>query len=178
MAAVHDLHEPDVGALRESRVVLDRGTEARDRGVGDRGHPDDRMRVADRDRADFDLARAHRERVDVGLAARLEGQGGRVEVRHAHRDRDLVAPDPGLHQAARAVEHELARVRALALLDDAGDAARAVAALLHLAAVGVEDPVIDRGARLARGLEHQRLVEADAGEPVGEAAEGAGGRGA
>jgi len=47
--------------------------------------------------------------------------------------------------------------------------------LLHLAAVGVEDPVVHRGAGLAWRLEHQSLVEADPGIAVGETAEGVGG---
>ena len=47
----------------------------------------------------------------------------------------------------------------------------AIAALLHLVAVGVEDAVVDDGAVAPRLLEHQRLVEADAGVPVGEGAQ-------
>ena len=70
-----------------------------------------------------------------------------------------------LHGAAS----ELAR-------DQAGDAAGAVAALLDLGAVGIEDAVEDVGAGRARRHQHQRLVEADAGAAVGEAAQRCGGR--
>ncbi len=49
--------------------------------------------------------------------------------------------------------------------------------MLNLAAIGVENAVIDGGSRPARRLEHQGLVEADAGKAVREAANrvGAGG---
>ena len=56
------------------------------------------------------------------------------------------------------------------MLQVVGDAARAVAALLDLAAVGIEDPVMSGRARHAWWLEHQRLVETDAGVPVGQLA--------
>ena len=54
-------------------------------------------------------------------------------------------------------------------MEQGGDAARAVAALLDLDAVGVEDAVEDGRVRTPRRLENQRLVEADAGMSVGEA---------
>ena len=53
-------------------------------------------------------------------------------------------------------------------MHERGDAARAVAALLHLAAVGVEDAVEHGVSGAARRLEHQRLVETDAGMAVGK----------
>ena len=74
-------------------------------------------------------------------------------------------------EAARAVEHQFALRRAFALTQEARDATGPVAALLDLAAIGVEDPVIGSRSRLAGRLEHEGLVEADAREPVGEAAE-------
>jgi hypothetical protein len=51
------------------------------------------------------------------------------------------------------------------------EAARAVAALLHLAAVGVEDAVAEIGRRVPRPLDHQDLVATDAEVPVGDAAQ-------
>ncbi len=51
------------------------------------------------------------------------------------------------------------------------EAARAVAALLDLAAVGVEDPVAEVDVGPGRRLDHQHLVAADAEAPVGEAAQ-------
>jgi hypothetical protein len=174
MAAVQHFHETDIGALRETRVIFDRGSQAGDRRVGDRGHAYHGMRIADRDGADLDLARPDGERVDISLTARLEWQRSRVEVRYAHRHRNLAILHPGLHQTARAVEHEIIASRTLAFAQEPGNAACAVAALFDFAAVGVEDPVEHDGSRAARRLEHQRLVEADAGIAVGKAAKGLG----
>ena len=55
-------------------------------------------------------------------------------------------------------------------------AAHAVAALLDLAAVGVEDAVVSLRAGAARRLDHQGLVEADAGVTRGQRAPLRGGR--
>src|SRR5688572_5050656 len=178
MAAVDDFHEADVGTTGEARVVLDCGTEPGDRRVGDGRDADHRVRVADRYGADLDLARADRQRINVGLSARLERQRRRAEVRHAHRHRDPVAVQLGLHEPARAVQHQVGLRRRGPLADVPGDAARAVAALFDLATVGVEDAVVHGRSRPARRLEHQRLVEADAGKTIGEAADGVRGRGA
>ena len=55
-----------------------------------------------------------------------------------------------------------------ARIQERGDAACAVAALLHFASVGVEDPIEHAIARIARRFEHECLVEADAGAPIGQ----------
>ncbi|PRD25208.1 UNVERIFIED_CONTAM: ammonium transporter [Trichonephila clavipes] len=49
---------------------------------------------------------------------------------------------------------------------EAGEAARTVAALLHLGAVGVEDAVAEIDVRMARRLDDQQLVETDAGVAI------------
>jgi hypothetical protein len=51
------------------------------------------------------------------------------------------------------------------------EAARAVAALLDLAAVGVEDAVAEVRVRAARALDHQDLVAADAEVAIGDFAD-------
>ncbi len=53
-------------------------------------------------------------------------------------------------------------------MDELHEAARAVAALLDLAAVGVEDPVAEVGRGVARLLDHQNLIAADAAVPLGD----------
>jgi hypothetical protein len=55
-------------------------------------------------------------------------------------------------------------------MDEAHEAARAVAALLDLAAVGIEDAVAEIDARRRRALDDQDLVAADAEMAVGEKA--------
>ena len=74
------------------------------------------------------------------------------------------------NRARVALQLELAAALGSARVQKRGDAARAVAALLHFAAVGVEDTIEHAVVRIARRLEHQRLVEADAGVPIGEGA--------
>jgi hypothetical protein len=54
--------------------------------------------------------------------------------------------------------------------DQPRDTARAVATLLGLAAIGVEDPVVNVVAGLTWCLKPQQLVEADAAPPIGERA--------
>ena len=56
------------------------------------------------------------------------------------------------------------------LVHEARRAARAVAALLHLAAVGVEDAVGEVGLGPAGRFEQQQLIAADAEVPVGQCA--------
>ena len=104
------------------------------------------VRIAHRHGADLQLLLADPQRIDVGLAGRLERQRRGIEIRHAHVERHsaVVAQlrrrsrPPGLSMLHVAAS-ELAR-------DQAGDAARAVAALLDLGAVGVEDAIEDVGA--------------------------------
>ena len=54
--------------------------------------------------------------------------------------------------------------------DQIGDAAGGIAAGLGLAAVGIADAHQDLGRRMARRLEQDQLVAADAGTPIGERA--------
>ena len=54
---------------------------------------------------------------------------------------------------------------------EARETARAVAALLHLAAVGIEDAVEELGIRVTWRLDEQHLVTADAEAPVGDRAD-------
>src|SRR6185503_9740892 len=49
------------------------------------------------------------------------------------------------------------------------EATRAVAAMLHFAAVRVEDPIVEVGAGRARRLDQQELVAADPEMAVGDA---------
>src|ERR1700716_1354556 len=75
------------------------------------------------------------------------------------------------HEPRRTVECERAAAADAALVQERGNAARAVAALLNLVAVAVEDPV-EHGAVGAPGpLQHQRLVEADTGAAIRETAQ-------
>src|ERR1700730_12540752 len=75
------------------------------------------------------------------------------------------------HEPGRTVESDQAVAADAALVQERGNAARAVAALLDLVAVAVEDPV-EHGAVGAPGtLQHQRLVKADTGAAIRETAQ-------
>ena len=119
------------------------------------------------------------DRIDPGLAllAAFEsvgdernGLGGEARLAHVG---DHAAVGFAAH--ADAPLHGLERngfARGVAALErEAADAARAVAALLDLAAVAVEDPVAQRLARSVGGIEEQELVGADSEAPVGETAD-------
>jgi hypothetical protein len=56
-------------------------------------------------------------------------------------------------------------------MDKTHEAARAVAALFDLAAIGVENPVTEIDSRLPRRLDQQYLVAADAEMTVGQMAQ-------
>jgi hypothetical protein len=86
--------------------------------------------------------------VDADLAVGLQ----------ARRD----APAQGLHA-------DFALVGEPALVHELHEAARAVAALLDLPAVGVEDAVAKVDPRLGRRFDDQDLVAADAAVAVGDA---------
>ena len=68
----------------------------------------------------------------------------------------------GPDDAGFAVEHYLSAANSAACMQERGEASHAITALLHLAAVGVEDSVVDIGAGAARGLQNHGLVETDA----------------
>jgi ribosomal protein S12 methylthiotransferase len=169
MAPIHDLHESDVGAVRKPGVILDRRPEARNRRIFHGGDLQHGVRIADRDCADLHFARADAEGIDISFAARLERQRSRLEIGHAHRHGHLLVAKTRLDETAGAVEHELGDALGRALAQEAGDAASAVAALLDFTAVGIEDPVVGGGSLTPRRLEHERLVEADAGVAIREA---------
>jgi hypothetical protein len=69
---------------------------------------------------------------------------------------------PRLDHARHGADLDAVLVGQAAVADEAHEAARAVAALLHLAAVGVVDHVFEVDARRRRGPHRQDLVGADA----------------
>ena len=91
------------------------------------------------------------------------------EPRHAHVHGHFAVADDLRHDdPARRLDADPRRLRVPVVAHELDEAARAVAALLDLAAVGVEDPVaeVDVGAR--RPLDDEDLIAADAEPPVGE----------
>ena len=133
-----------------------------------------RVRVAEGDRPDLERLALDFELVRIALGGRGKGQGTRIEVRYAHVDRDRRGAHARAHHARGAVESDGTVLGQSAVMQQGGDAARAVAALLDLVAVGVEDAVEHGRVGPPGAREHQRLIEADAGAAVGEAAQALG----
>jgi len=130
------------------------------------------VRITKGNRAEIHEGACELELVARRLAFGLEWQRARIEVRNAHRHGDEpIRSQPRIDDPARAVHRQMRPARRAPACDEAGDAARAVAALLDLRAVRVEDPVVDVGPRPARRQEHQCLVEADARVAVGQSSQ-------
>ena len=94
----------------------------------------------------------------------------RTKPRHAHVDGHLpVRFEPRHDQSARRLHADLALVGQAVVAHEHDEAARAVAALLDLAAVGVEDAVAEVRVTL-RALDDEHLVAAHAEAAVGQRA--------
>ena len=91
--------------------------------------------------------------------------GGEIRDAHVNRD-DAVAHRAGRDQSRRAVHDDFAGPGAPRAAQQLSDAARAVATLLDLAAIGVVDAIENLCAGATRRCQHQRLIEADAGMPI------------
>src|SRR5712664_2377284 len=86
----------------------------------------------------------------------------RTEGRRPHLDTDFAVVFEARHdRPAERLDADLALRREAFLAHELHEAARAVAALLDLAAVGVEDAVAEVGARVARLLNNEDLVATD-----------------
>lgn len=84
-----------------------------------------------------------------------------------HVDADLtVIADIEFDNAALGLDADLALGRQALVQHKTGEATRAIAALLHFRAIGVEDPVTEIHLRVARCFDDQQLVEADTGVSV------------
>ena len=109
--------------------------------------------------------------IGVGLGRRLHGDIHRLPARRAHVDGDqVIVGDLELDGASRGFHLDLVLVGEPPVADKARKAARAVAALVHLGAIGIEYPVAEIRA-LAGRLHQQQLVKADAEMPVGQPAQ-------
>ena len=78
--------------------------------------------------------------------------------------------EPRHDDPARRLDADLALVGEAVVAHEHDEAARTVAALLDLAAVGVEDPVAEVDVARGGALDDEHLVAADAEAPVGERA--------
>src|SRR5204862_2153343 len=96
----------------------------------------------------------------------------RLEARHAHVHAYLsVRLEARADDAAVGLDDDLVLVRQAPVAHETREATRAVAALLHLFAIGVVDPIAEIGAVLRRPFDHEDLVATDAEVAVREAAD-------
>ena len=173
---IHHLQEAGIDARRKALVALDqRALRDHRRGidVGDHLH---RVRVAHRHRGDrhrgvADLQRLH-HRVGIGYKGHLR----RRKLRHAHVHRDqAVCAQPRRDDPGPGLDADLGLRSEPLVVDEAHEAACAVAALFDLAAVGVEDAVAEIDVGAGRRLDHQQLITADAAVAVGDRLDARGG---
>ena len=151
-SAIDDLHVTRVDAIRKSRMALDR------RAPASRPAPRRRRRTTCTacglpiDSAEMRTVVPPTSSVSsTAPVAADERDLLRAKSRHAHVDGDLaVGLEPRHDEPAGGFDADLALVGQPAIAHEHDEAARAVAALLDLAAVGVEDPVAKVGVAAAR----------------------------
>ena len=144
-------------------MALHDGPQGLHRGIGHRGHLDDAVRIAHGD------GTAHHGVIlcpqQVGLLRLLGAKRdlARLELGHPHVDRDLVLPLQLQGDAASGrADRDAIPVDQPLEPHETGETAGTVAALLHLAAIGIEDAVVEVELGIIGRLHQQQLIEADA----------------
>ena len=140
----------------------------RDRRGGDGVYRENHVRVAERKGGDPHLAGPERDLVELGRGRQehrdlVRHETGRTHV-HPHRS---VLPAIQADEPREGLDDDGVVPCVPAVLEVTGHAARAVAALSDLAAVGIEDPIAGRDAVTPRRLEQEDLIAADAEPPIG-----------
>ena len=127
------------------------------------------MRVAHGQYADFDEFTFQAEQIGRRTLFGGERNLRRLEARHAHVHRHLAVRLQARHDDAGSGFDANLGFRAQPLVvHEAHEAARAVAALLDLAAVGVEDAVAEIGIGPGGAFHQQDLVATDAEMAIGD----------
>ena len=172
LVAIKHRHETHVAAAREACVILDQRAESRDgrgRGIG---HQQNGMRVAHRHGAYLDRLRTDLQGVGDRLCRGVEWNLCGGEIRRAHVNPHLVVTlQVQADRSGRGADRDLAVARQPPVIHETGKAARAIAALFDLAAIGIEDAVVELCIGVARSFDQQYLVAADTEPPVGEGAQ-------
>ena len=92
---------------------------------------------------------------------------GRLEVRLAHvHAHQLIIGDAEHHATIGRADANITLVSQPFQADKAGETARAVAALVHFAAVRVKNTVVEIEVGIVRRLNHQQLIEPHAQMPI------------
>jgi len=168
MATINDLHKAGIDTLRKKLVMFDQRSLLRHRGSIDVGHYLNGMRVTHRKRAEFD-----RSRTDLNIISKRTLICDKryfcgLESRRPHVDRHhAIRLQARRDDAAGSFYPDFSFLREPTLMDKAYKAARAIAALFHLAAIGIEDAVTEISLRVQRLFHQQQLIAADTKVPIG-----------
>src|SRR5882672_9322514 len=123
----------------------------------------------DLDRATRDLERPAHSRLSCRQASRIERHAPRIELRGAHVDAHLaVALQAWGDDSGKGFDANFGLLRESLVVHEPDEAARTVAALLDLPAVGVPDAIAEIGAFSPWPLDQQHLVAADPEVAVGD----------
>ncbi len=164
--------KPTFTRSRKARVRFDARPEFADRGGIHVIHDQHGMRISHGEGADGQDLAVDLKRMGWACRIRLEGDPRWLEFGLTHVDSHLPARfQIESDRARRRADRDLVLVRQTLVADETGEAARPVATLLNLGAVGVEDAVMEVGSGQARRLDEQNLIAADAEAAIGEPAD-------
>src|SRR5438552_6693228 len=162
VSAIDDLHVTGVDPSRKARMRLDARALCRNERRARVADHLDGVRVAERQRRYHDGGAVDIQRLDGFPGSADERNIGRAKLRCAHVHRDLaIRRQHGLDDSARRLDANRALVGQSTRAHEMHEAARAVAALFDLFAVGVEDSVAEVDIGAGRLLDQQYLVAAD-----------------
>ena len=131
-----------------------------------------RVRIPHRKRSNHDLGVRESERLRDVLAVADEGNVGGRKSGRAHGDRHISAGlQARLDNAPQSFDADGALGRHPPVVNETHEAPGAVAALLDLAAVTVENAVAKVDSRARRSFDDQDLVATDAETTIGEASQ-------
>jgi hypothetical protein len=125
--------------------------------------------IAHRDSPDLNLVAGDVETVTFSPPRCIERQAARLEAGdpHVHRYEASVF-HTGTNESSRAVHDHRACARLASAIEEGRDTAGAIATLFDFDSIGIEDAIEHGGVRASWLFQDQRLVESDAGMPIGQ----------
>ena len=133
------------------------------------GHDLHRMRIAHRQNRNFNGTMRQYQLLTKRIAFADERNLVKVKDRNTHINGDLsVSLQYGFDDAAQRFHADALFAAEAVLAHKAHKAARAVAALFHLAAVGIENPIAEIYVGTGRRLDDQNLIAAYAEVAIGD----------
>jgi hypothetical protein len=166
---INNLHETGIDPLRKALVIFDQRTMIADWRTVDAIDYLYGMRIAHRNDADFQRFISDIERIDHHIVVVQKGD-------FAGKNRGIPMSTVTLPSSSRrgtmipvCVSTRISRLSVSPdIMDKADETARAIAALLDLAAIGIEDAITEIDIGLTRFFDQQNLVATDTKIPVSE----------